>query len=88
MGGQVTALVTAPIAISAAVSLNTNPQAIAVATALGCSAAFLTPLAHPVNLLIMGPGNYRGADFVRIGLPMMLISFIGLIIAMRLFWSL
>lgn len=88
MGGQVTALVTAPIAISAAITLKTNPQAIAVATAIGCSAAFLTPLAHPVNLLIMGPGNYRPGDFLRIGFPMMIIGFVGVLIGMVLFWDL
>lgn len=88
MGGQVTALVTAPIAISAAITLKTNPQAIAVATAIGCSSAFLTPLAHPVNLLIMGPGNYRPVDFLRLGFPMMLIGFVGVLIGMVLFWGL
>lgn len=88
MGGQVTALVTAPIAISAALTLETSPQAIAVATAIGCSAAFLTPLAHPVNLLITGPGNYRPADFLRIGFPMMVIGFVGVMIGMIVFWGL
>lgn len=86
MGGQVTALVTAPIVISAAISLNLNPQAIAVAAALGCSAAYLSPLAHPVNMLMMGPGNYKFNDYTRFGLPLMAISFIGLIIGLLLFW--
>lgn len=88
MGGQVTAYVTAPITISAALTLNTSPQAIAVATAIGCTAAFLTPLAHPVNLLVVGPGNYRNADFVRLGIPVLLITFIGTLIGMVLFWGL
>ena len=47
MGGQVTPLVTGPAAISAAISLHTDPQAIAVATAIGCSASFFTPLSQP-----------------------------------------
>ena len=55
MGGQVTALVVGPVAISSALGLGVNPQAIAVATAIGCSASFLTPLAHPVNMLMMAP---------------------------------
>ena len=88
MGGQVTALITGPIAISAAIHLNTNPQAIAVATAIGCSAAFLTPMAHPVNLMMMSPGNYRFTDFVRPGLPMLIIMFIGVLLGMKLFWQL
>ncbi len=88
MGGQVTALVTAPIAISAAISLGTNPQAMAVAAAIGCSAAFFTPIAHPVNILMIGPGNYRFSDFLRVGWPLTVISFVMLIIGMVLFWKL
>ena len=51
MGGQVTALVSGPIAISAAIGMGVNPQAVAVAAAIGCSASFLTPFAHPVNII-------------------------------------
>lgn len=88
MGGQVTALVTGPIAISAALNLGTSPQAIVVATAIGCSAAFLTPLAHSVNMLIVGPGNYQQGDFIRLGFPVLVITFLGIVIGMPLFWKL
>jgi di/tricarboxylate transporter len=88
IGGQVAALVTGPITIAAAIRLHHNPQAVAVATAIGCTAAFLTPVAHPVNLLVMGPGNYQFKDFVRVGLPLTLLSFAMLIIGMLLFWKL
>jgi di/tricarboxylate transporter len=88
MGGQVTALVTGPIAISAALSMHTSPQAMAVAAAIGCSASFLTPIAHPVNILMIGPGNYRFGDFFRAGWPLTVISFVFLLIGMILFWRL
>ncbi|MCL4504970.1 MAG: SLC13 family permease [Chloroflexi bacterium] len=88
MGGQVTALVTVPIAISAALSMHTSPQAMAVASAIGCSASFLTPIAHPVNILMIGPGNYRFADFFRVGWVMTVITFIVLVLGMVLFWHL
>lgn len=88
MGSQATAFVVGPIAISAALHLGSNPQAIAVATALGCSASFLTPLAHPVNLIMMSPGNYRFSDFARVGLGLMLVVFVALLIGMTLFWKL
>lgn len=88
MGGQVAALVTGPITISAAISMGINPQAVAVATALGCSASFLTPVAHPVNILVVTPGNYKMSDFLRLGLPMMLISFVMLLIGLAIFWGL
>jgi len=88
IGGQVAALVTGPITIAAAIHLHHNPQAIAVATAIGCSAAFLTPVAHPVNLLVIGPGNYQFKDFLRVGLPLTVICFAALIVGMLLFWKL
>ena len=88
MGGQVTALVTGPIAISAALSLNTDPQAIAVATAIGCSASFFTPIAHPVNILMIGPANYQFKDFIRIGWRLTIVCFVTLVIGMALFWRL
>jgi di/tricarboxylate transporter len=88
MGGQVAALVTGPIAISAAIGLQVNPQAIAVATAIGCSASFFTPLVHPVNMLMIAPANYTFGDFFRIGWRLSLLSFAMLLIGMALFWGL
>ncbi len=88
MGSQATAFVIGPIAISAAMHFNTSPQAIAVASAIGCSASFLTPMAHPVNLLMMGPGNYRFGDFFRVGMGLMLVVFLALLTGMILFWHL
>jgi di/tricarboxylate transporter len=86
MGGQVTALVTAPITISAAISMHTNAQAVAVATAIGCSASFLTPIAHPVNILMIAPGNYKFRDFVRIGWRLTIVCFLALLAGLALFW--
>ncbi len=88
MGGQVTALVTGPIAISAAISMHTSPQAMAVASAIGCSASFFTPIAHPVNILMIGPGNYTFGDFFRIGWRLTILCFVMLMIGMMLFWRL
>jgi di/tricarboxylate transporter len=88
MGSQATAFVVGPIAISAAIRLNTSPQAIAVATAIGCSASFLTPIAHAVNLIMMSPGNYRFKDFSRLGIGLMLVVFLSLLAGMILFWHL
>ena len=88
MGGQVTALVTGPIAISAAIHLGTSPQAMAVAAAIGCSAAFFTPIAHPVNILMMGPGNYKFGDFFRVGWGLTVVAFVMLLVGMALFWQL
>jgi di/tricarboxylate transporter len=88
MGSQATAFVVGPIAISAAIHLHTDPQAIAVSTAIGCSASFLTPMAHPVNLIMMSPGNYRFGDFFRVGAGLFLIVFLILTAGMVWFWRL
>ena len=88
IGGQVTTLITAPIFISAAISLHTNAQAVAMASAIACSASFLTPLSHPVNALMIGPGNYRFRDFFRAGWGLTILSFIMLLIGTKLFWTL
>jgi di/tricarboxylate transporter len=65
-----------------------DPQAVAVATAIGCSAAFLTPMAHPVNLIMVGPGNYRFGDFFKAGAGLMVVTFMILLVALRVFWGL
>jgi di/tricarboxylate transporter len=88
MGGQVTALITAPITIAAAISMGVSPQAVAVATAIGCSATFLTPMAHPVNVLMIAPANYQFKDFFRIGWILTLICFAVLLVGLKVFWGL
>jgi di/tricarboxylate transporter len=88
IGSQATAFVIGPIAIHTATQLGLNPQAVAVATAIGCSASFLTPTSHPVNLLIMNPGNYRFGDFFRLGLGLFIVSLVALLMGLILFWNL
>ncbi len=88
MGGQVTALITGPVAISAAIHMGVNPQAVAVATAIGCSASFLTPFAHPVNILMIAPANYELRDFFNIGWRLTFLSFFMLLVGLVLFWRL
>jgi len=88
MGGQFEMLMTGPIAISAAIQYGINPQAIILAVAIGCSNSFLTPMAHPANLLMMAPAGYKITDFLRIGWRMFLLVLIMLLVGMILFWGL
>ncbi|HEX3049144.1 MAG TPA: SLC13 family permease [Aggregatilineaceae bacterium] len=88
IGGQVAALIVGPIAVTSALELGVNPQAVAVAVAIACSTSFLTPIAHPVNVLMMGPGGYRFSDFPKVGAGMTLVTFVTLLVGMVLFWSL
>ena len=88
MGGQVAALVTGPVVISAALTIGANPQAVAVATAIGCSASFLTPMAHPVNIMMIAPANYKFSDYFRVGWLLSLLSFGMLVVGLLVFWGL
>lgn len=88
MGGQISPLVVGPIAISAAIRLDINPQAVAVVTAIAASVSFITPLSHPVNILMIAPANYQFRDFVKSGWVLTVVCFIALMIAVPLFWDL
>ena len=70
MNNTATAVIAAPIAIEIAARLNVNPDPFLMAVAVAASAAFLTPIGHKNNTLIMGPGGYRFGDYWRMGLPL------------------
>jgi di/tricarboxylate transporter len=73
MNNAATAAVMCPIALSGAQQLNVNPDPLLMAVAIGASCAFLTPIGHQNNTLIMGPGGLRFGDYWRLGLPMEII---------------
>ena len=77
MGNHVTAVLMAPLAIDAAVRMGADPRMFALGVALAATSGFATPYAHPGNLLVMGPANYRFSDFVRMGLPLGLLTLAG-----------
>ena len=64
-----TAVLMAPVALATAEQLGASPYPFAMIVALAASAAFMTPISSPVNTLVLGPGQYRFGDFVRIGVP-------------------
>ncbi len=87
IGGQVSALLVGPVAIQLALDAGIMPQAMAVAVAIGASTAFLTPIAHPVNVLMMGSGGYRASDFVKVGSGMTVATLVTLLAGLWLFWG-
>ncbi|MCC8999717.1 MAG: SLC13 family permease [Candidatus Contendobacter sp.] len=68
-----TAVLMAPIAIVAAQQIGVSPYPFAMTVAVAASAAFATPVSSPVNTLVLAPGGYRFNDFVRVGLPLILV---------------
>ncbi len=69
-----TTVLVAPIAIGAAAGLGISPYPLLMTVALAASTAFATPVASPVNTLVLGPGGYRFNDFVKVGVPLQLLA--------------
>ena len=83
-----TTVLLGPIALALALALGLPPQPFVVCTALGAVVAFLTPIGHHGNLLILNPGQYRFADFLRVGVPLtILISLVSAWLAQWLWLS-
>lgn len=75
--GQAATLIVGPLAVAAAQQFGLNPQALVMGVAMGASTGFLSPVGHPGNLLIMGPGGYRFGDFAKLGLGLVVITALG-----------
>ena len=70
MNNAATAAVMCPIALGTAGALGVNPDSFLMAVAIGASCAFLTPIGHQNNTLILGPGGFHFGDYWRLGLPL------------------
>jgi len=88
MNNAATAAVMCPIALSSAAQLGVNPDAYLMAVAVGASCAFLTPIGHQNNTLILGPGGFKFGDYWRLGLPLEIIVVAVSIPALLYFWPL
>ncbi len=73
MNNAATAVVMAPFSVAVAHNLGVNVDPFLMSVAIGASCAFLTPIGHQNNLLVMGPGGYRFGDYWRMGLPLELL---------------
>jgi di/tricarboxylate transporter len=77
-----------PIAIDIALGLGASPQAFVMATVIGASTSFLTPVGHQANVLVMGPGGYRFFDYTRVGFWLNLLILGLVVLLLPLFWPL
>ena len=75
-----------PIALSAASDLGVSPYPLMMTVAIAASASLSSPVSHPANTLIMGPGGYRFMDYVRVGLPLTLIIFLIVVTLVPVLW--
>ena len=86
LSNTATAVVVAPIAFATARELGVQPQAFMMATCIAASMAFASPVGSPVNTLVMGAGSYRFTDYVRAGVPMVLIMMAMTLMSVPLLW--
>lgn len=78
----------APIVLTASANMGIAPQAGMMAVAIAASASFASPVSHPANLLVMGPGGYRFADYLKVGIPLTIVVFLVTIVLLPIFWPL
>ena len=78
----------APIALSTSSKMGISPQTLMMAIAMAASASFTTPISHPANILVMGPGGYRFADYLKVGGALTLVVLVVIMIVLPMFWPL
>ncbi len=78
----------APIALNTSSDMGLSPHGLMMAIAMAASASFMTPVSHPANILVMGPGGYRFTDYLKVGGLMTLVVFVVLMLVMPTFWPL
>ncbi|MEO7916026.1 MAG: SLC13 family permease [Dokdonella sp.] len=88
MNNAATAAVLCPIALGIAATLDVNPDSFLMAVAIGASCAFLTPIGHQNNTLILGPGGFRFGDYWKLGLPLEVLVLIISMPLLLLVWPL
>jgi di/tricarboxylate transporter len=88
MNNAATVLVMAPIGFGIATTLGLSPDPFLMAVAVGASCAFLTPIGHQNNTLILGPGGYKFGDYWRMGLPLEILIIVLSVPLILFFWPL
>lgn len=76
MSNTATTALMVPIAVSLAQSMGADPRAVVIATVIAGSCAYATPIGMPANTMVVGLGGYKFADYVKAGLPLILVSFV------------
>jgi len=86
ISNMATALIMIPIAVTAATDVGISVRPVLMSLTVAAAAAFLTPVATPVNLMVMGPGAYEFGDYWKLGLPMLLLFMTGAVFLVPVFW--
>jgi di/tricarboxylate transporter len=87
ISNMATALIVIPVAISAAGDMDVSAKPVLMAVTVSAAASFLTPVATPANLMVMGPGAYRFGDYWKLGLPLLALFGVVAVVLVPVFWS-
>jgi len=77
-----------PIVLSAMSDMGLAPETAMMAVAMAASASFTSPISHPANILVMGPGGYRFVDYLKMGVPLTIVVFITVMVLLPILWPL
>ena len=77
-----------PIVLSAMADMGLQPETAMMAVAMAASASFTSPISHPANILVMGPGGYRFIDYLKVGVPLTIVVFITVMVLLPTLWPL
>ena len=77
-----------PIVLSAMADMGLQPETAMMAVAMAASASFTSPISHPANILVMGPGGYRFVDYLKVGVPLTIVVFIAVMVLLPVLWPL
>jgi di/tricarboxylate transporter len=88
ISNMATALIVIPVALSAAAEMDVAVKPVLMAVTVSAAAAFLTPVATPANLMVMGPGGYRFGDYWKLGLPLLALFGVVAVLLVPVIWPL
>lgn len=88
LSNNAVAVILTPIAISLAQALGHDPRAYVVAVMFSASVAFATPIGYQTHMMVYGPGGYKFSDFLRVGIPLDIVTGLTACLVIPLFWSL
>ncbi|MBT8445078.1 MAG: SLC13 family permease [Gammaproteobacteria bacterium] len=77
-----------PIVLSACAEMGIQPQTAMMAVAMAASASFTSPISHPANILVMGPGGYKFSDYIKLGVPLTIVIFVAVMLMLPIMWPL
>jgi di/tricarboxylate transporter len=78
----------APIVLNTSTNMGLSPYGLIMSVAMAASASFTTPISHPANILVMGPGGYRFLDYLKVGGLLTLVILVVLMLVIPIFWPL